>query len=113
MSFKTPLLVDRRVFDKKGKWKSPNDDTYEPFYYYIKTNPTLVASFDSYGREELKQTLTIVIWGEKPLAKEDTLVLENNIEYKVINITLNYFESNVLIKDMLKPRVESMEIELE
>ena len=46
------------------------------------------------------------------MIKEDTLVLETGETFKVDTITPNYFETNVLVKDMLKPRIESMEITL-
>ena len=45
MSFKTPIVCDRRVYDKKGKWKSPNNDIAENIFYYIKENLTLVPSY--------------------------------------------------------------------
>lgn len=113
MSFKTPIICDRRVFDKRGKWKSPNNDIEENIFYYVKEPLTLVASFDSYGREEMKETTTIVIFGGKPIIKEDSIKLENGSTYKVVGLTINYVEQNILVKDMLKPRIESMEIVLE
>ena len=58
MSFKTPILCDRRVYDKKGKWKSPNNDHEENIFYFIKENLTLVPSYKN-GIEELKETITI------------------------------------------------------
>lgn len=113
MSFKTPILCDRRVYDKKGKWKSPNNNIAENVFYYVKEAMTLVPSYDRYNREELKENITIVIFGGKPIIKEDVVVLEDGTELKVTNITINYFESNIMVKDMLKPRIASMEIELE
>ena len=111
--FKTPLLCDRRVYDKRGKWKSPNNDIAENVFYFIKEPLTLVPSFDSYGREQSKESMTITIFGGKPITKEDTITLEDNHTFKVINITINYIESNILLKDKLKPRIASMELELE
>lgn len=113
MSFKTPLLCDRRVYDKKGKWKSPNNDIEENIFYFVKEPLTLTPSYDSYKREELKEEITIVIFGGKPIIKEDLIQLETGANYKVSHITINYFESNILVKDLLKPRIESMEIKLE
>lgn len=113
MSFKTPLLCDRRVYDKKGKWKSPNNDIAENIFYFVKEPLTLVASYDSYGREEMKETTTITVFGGKPIVKEDTITLETGETFKVVSLTINYFESNILIKDMLKPRIESMDLVLE
>ena len=113
MSFKTPLLCDRRVYDKRGKWKSPNNDIEENIFYFIKEPLTLTPSYDSYGREQMKETMTITIFGGKPIIKEDTITLENGATYKIESIVVNYFESNVLVKDMLKQRIESMDLILE
>lgn len=113
MSFKTPLICDRRIYDKRGKWKSPNNDHEENVFYFIKEPLTMTPKFDAYGREELIETITITIFGGKPIVKEDTIILEDNKEYKVKSIVVNYFESNILIKDMLKPRIESQDIVLE
>ena len=113
MSFKTPYLCDRRIYDKRGKWKSPNNDHEENVFYFIKEPLTMTPKFDAYGREELIETITITIFGGKPIVKEDTIILEDNKEYKVKSIVVNYFESNILIKDMLKPRIESQDIVLE
>lgn len=113
MSFKTPFLCDRRIYDKRGKWKSPNSDIAENIFYFIKEPLTLVPKYDSYGREQMIETLTITIFGGKPITKEDTVVLEDGTTYKVESATINYFESNILIKDMLKQRIESMTLVLE
>lgn len=113
MSFKTPIICDRRVYDKRGKWKSPNNDIAENIFYYVKEPLTLTPKYDNYGREEMVETLTIVVFGGKQIIKEDTITLETGTTYKVINITINYVEHNILVKDLLKPRIESMELVLE
>ena len=110
--FKTPILCDRRVYDKKGKWKSPNNDIAENIFYFVKEPLSLVASYSS-GREELKETLTITVYGGKPFAKEDEITLDTGIKYRVQEITYNFIEHNILVKDMLKPRVESCDLVLE
>lgn len=112
MSFKTPILCDRRVYDKKGKWKSPNDDIAQNIFYFVKEALTLTPSYDNTGREELRETITITIFGGKPIAKEDTIYLEDNTPFKVESIVINYVEHNVFVKDMLKPRIESMDLVL-
>ena len=112
MSFKTPLLCDRRVYDKKGKWQNPNNDIPDTIFYFVRTPRTLVHNWDN-GREELQETMTIVVFGGKPIIKGDLITLETGEQFQVVNITANYFEPNILIKDMLKPRVESLELELE
>ena len=110
MSFKTPLLCDRRVFDKKGIWKSPNNDIGENIFYYVKEPLTLVASYDPYKREEMKETTTIVVFGGKPVCKNDFITLETGEQFLIEGMVVNYAESNILVKDMLKPRIESMDL---
>ena len=112
MSFKTPILCDRRIYDKKGKWKSPNNDYAENIFYFVKEPLSLVASYTN-GLEELKETITITIFGGKPIVKEDIITLDNGTTYRVQTITPNYIEHNILVKDSLKPRIESMDIVLE
>jgi len=111
MSFKTPILCDRRVYDKKGKWKSPNNDIEENIYYFIKEPLTLTSDYVN-GREELKETMTIVVFGGKPIAQYDYIYLDGR-KWFVGGITYNYIEHNILVKDMLKPRIASMEITLD
>ncbi len=112
MSFITPIVCDRRIYDKKGKWKSPNNDIEENIFYFIKENLTLVPSYVN-GREELKETITITIFGEKPICEKDTITLDTGVKYEVKQMTPNYVEHNILVKDLLKPRIESMDLVLE
>jgi hypothetical protein len=113
MSFKTPLLCDRRTYDKRGEWKSPNNDIAENVFYFVKEPLTLVPKYDRYGREEMTPTTTIVVFGGKPIVKEDEITLETGEKFRVSSITINYAEHNILVKDLLKPRIESMELVLE
>lgn len=111
MSFKTPLICDRRVFDKKGKWRNPQNDFDENIFYFEKQPRTLIASYSN-GREELKETMTITIFGAKPIAKEDTIWLETGETFKVQEIIPNFVETNILVKDLLKPRIGSIDLVL-
>ena len=111
MSFKTPILCDRRVFTYKGKWKSPNNDIAENIFYYIQEPLTLTTEYHN-GREEIKETMSIVVFGGKPIAQYDNITLDNGKEYTVGEIDYNYIEPNILVRDMLKPRVASMVIQL-
>lgn len=111
MSFKTPILCDRRVYDKKGKWKSPNNDIAENVFYFVKEPLTMIPSYRN-GQEELKETMTITVYGGKPFAKEDTIVDELGKEWKIEQMTPNYIEHNILVKDLLKPRIESIDLVL-
>lgn len=110
--FKTPIICDRRVYDKKGKWKSPNNDIAENIFYFVKEPLTLVPSYRN-GREELKETLTITVFGSKQFVKEDEITLDSGVKYRVQQITYNFIEHNILVKDLLKPRVESCDLVLE
>ena len=112
MSFKTPIICDRRVYDKKGKWKSPNNDIDENIFYYIKENLTLVPSYRS-GREEFKETMTITVFGSRQFVKEDKITLDTGATYRIQTITPNYIEHNVMVTDMLKPRIASVDLTLE
>jgi len=112
MSFKTPILCDRRVYDKRAKWKSPNNDIVETLFYFVKEPLSLTPSWEN-GREQIKETITITVFGGKPISKEDLIVLENGEEFRVGEIVVNYVEHNILVKDMLKPRIESMTLTLE
>lgn len=113
MSFKTPILCDRRIFNKKGKWKSPNNDIEENIFYYEKDPLTLSSQYEN-GKEELKETMTIVVFGSKPFAIYDTITLENGKEFMIHDpIIYNPAEINILVRDMLKPRYISTELTLE
>lgn len=112
MSFKTPILCDRRVYDKKGKWKSPNNDFAENIFYFVKEPLTLKPSYRN-GREELAESVTITIFGGKPIAKEDTITLYDGTEWKITDFTIRYIEDSIYLKDMLKQRIESMDLVLQ
>ena len=109
MSFKTPLLCDRRVFDKKGSWKSPQNDIAENIFYFVKEPLTIVPEWEN-GQEKMVETTTISIFGGKQIVKNDVVILENGTKYRVDSVIINYAESNVLVKDLLKPRIESMDL---
>lgn len=110
---KNPLFVDRRVYAFKGKWKNPNNKDYlENIYYYVSTPATLTSSWVD-GREEIKPTIGITVFGEHAFCKHDTIYLQDGSKYEISDITNNEFENNIQVRDMLKPRVESQEITLE
>ena len=112
MSFKTPILCDRRVYDKKGKWKSPNNDIAENIFYFVKEPLTLVPEWEK-GQQILKPTMTITIYGGRQLAIEDEITTDYGKKYRVSQILeVNYIECNILVKDMLKPRIQSTTVVL-
>lgn len=109
MSFKTPEICDRRVYSFKGKWKNPQNDIESNIFYFIKEPLSLVPSYIN-GREELKETLTITVFGGKPFAKEDTVTLQDGTTYKIQQMIPNYYECNIAVRDMLKVRIESIDL---
>lgn len=112
MPFYTHILCDRRIYDKKGYWKSPNQDTKQPFFYFIKGQPTLVSEY-KHGREEIVQEITIVVFGGKAFAPYDEVTLATGETMTIQpNIRYNYIESNILVRDLLKPRIENIEMDL-
>lgn len=112
MSFKTPILCDRRVYAFKGKWRNPQNDIDENIFYFVKEPLTMVATYET-GREQFKETITICVFGNKPFAKEDTITLDNGVTYKIHGMVSNFYESNILVRDMVKPRIESVDLILE
>lgn len=108
---KNNLFVDRRVFCFKGKWKDPRQDIERNCFYYIKEN-TLVEDYRD-GKETLSPRITIVVFGEYPMCEHDTFTLQTGETYRVGNIILNYVETNILVRDLCKQRVESMMVVLE
>lgn len=114
MGFKTPILCDRRIYDKKGVWKKPQQDLHDNIFYFIKEKLTLVPEYKN-GREELRETLTITVFGSKPICAKDKIKLNlggTETEYEVQQVIPNFIEHNPLVVDLLKPRVASMDIVL-
>lgn len=109
MSFKTPLICDRRVFDKRGTWKSPQNDIAENIFYFIKEPLTVVPEWVN-GQEKMVETLTVTVFGGKQIIKNDVITLETGTKYRVDQVVINYAESNVFVKDLLKPRIASMDL---
>ena len=109
---KNQLVCDRRVYCFKGKWKNPNNDYDQVIYYFISTPMTLVGTWEN-GREQVKTTLGITVFGEHAFCKHDIIYLQTGEKYEVNDITNNYFESNIQVRDLLKQRAQSQEVTLE
>lgn len=103
---KNHLFVDRRVYAFKGTWKDPKQDLERLCYYFV-NETTLVESYEN-GRGHMKPQITITVFGEFPICANDLFKLQTDEEFRVQDISYNYFESNVLVRDMLKQKVESM-----
>lgn len=111
LGLKNNLLVDRRTYTFMGHWKNPQQDLESVVYYFVSQPMTLVNEWRN-GREQLVPQLEITICGEFPIVCGDYITLQNNEVKRVEGISLNYFESNIAVRDMLKQRVESMVITL-
>lgn len=109
--FTTPYLCDRRIYDKKGYWKNPNKQNKTTLFYYIKEQPTYVPSYNN-GLEELKEQIVIVVFGEHPFTTNDYIEILGR-KYLIKEILPNYLEHNILVKDMLKDRIGSMQLTLD
>lgn len=103
---KNPILVDRRVYAFKGKWKSPNNDISESIFYFISNKPTLTTRYIN-GKETIEQVIEITCYGEHAFAIEDEIVLQTGERFMIDGIANNYFEPNIAVRDMLKQRIES------
>lgn len=111
MSFKTPYICDRRVYDKRGYWKNPNQDGETTCFYFIKEPPTMVATYKN-GLQELAEEMTIVVFGSFPFCENDEFYCLGR-KYLIKEIMPNYVEHNVYVKDMLKDRIGSIQLVLE
>ena len=109
MSFRTPIVCDRRIYDKKGTWKNPQQDIAENIFYFVKEPLTIVPEWEN-NQEKMVETTTICVFGGKPFIKQDQITLENGTIFRIDSLIINYAESNVLVKDLLKPRIESVDL---
>lgn len=108
---KNNLFVDRVAYPFKGKWKDPKQDLVTNLYYFV-NEYTMVEVYEN-GRGQVKPQITITVFGEHAIISNDEIILETGEKYKVQGKpNLNYFESNILVRDLLKPRVESMTLTL-
>lgn len=112
LGMKNPIICDRRVYAYKGKWVNPNNDHDETIFYFISTPMTLVTTWEN-GREQVKSTLGITVFGEHAFCTHDIIYLQDGTSFEVHDITPNYFEHNIQVRDMLKQRVASQEVTLE
>ena len=106
------FLCDRRIFTHKGTWQNPQDDKPQKIFYYVSKPLSLVNEYDEYGKETLVPTISIVIFGGKPICSRDIIVLQDGSKMRVESFTINYFESNILVRDLIKPKIASIELVL-
>ena len=104
------LLLNSR--GEEAGYPTTQNPLIEKALTYIKENLTLVPSYRN-GREELKETMTITVFGGKAFVKEDEITLDTGVKFRIQTITPNYIEHNVMVTDMLKPRIASVDLVLE
>jgi hypothetical protein len=105
-------VIDRRTYLYKGSWRNPNQDLDTPiFYYYIQ--PLTMALQMRQGREVIKPTATIGVYGEHRFIKGDVITLHDGMKLQVVEQTLTYYEGNIKVRHMLKPRVLETSVILE
>lgn len=108
---RNPLFVDRTTYSFKGKWKSPNNDIYENIYYFVASPMTLQVDYEN-GREQVKQVINITCANEHPFVKGDYFYLDNGTKMRIYGITNNFYEPNIAVRDLIKPRIESQTLVL-
>lgn len=112
LGIKPNCLCDRDIYSFKGKWFNPNTREYENVFYYISSPLSYRTTYES-GTEELKPTMEITIFGEKPIIERDIIILQDGSKMRVASRTINFVEHNINVRDMLKQRAENMVITLE
>lgn len=114
MSFNKNGLVDRRIYDKKGSFQKPNSQYKENIFYFISKPLTIESTYNSNGQEVLKPTIEITIFGGKPIVPKDLITLQEGTTMRVKSIgAINYYENNLLVRDKMVQRIESMVLKLE
>lgn len=109
---KNNLFVDRKVYNFRGKWCNPNNDFKENIFYFISVPMTLASRWQD-GREEIKSTMEITVFGEHAFCKHDIIYLQDGTKFEIGDFVNNYFESNIQVRDLLKQKVESQAVTLE
>jgi hypothetical protein len=105
-------VVDRRTYLYEGKWRNPiNDLETKIFYYYIQ--PLTMAIEMRQGREMVKPTAVIGVFGEHHFVKGDIITLHNGLELQVNEQSFTYREGNIKIRHLLKSQVLETAVTLE
>lgn len=104
-------IVDRKTYIYKGTWRNPNQDVDYVFYYYF-VQPLTLRVTSQYGKEQVRPSTLIGIFGQHPFVKGDKLTLHDGTTLQIGEITLEYYEGNIRIRNALVPRVREMVVEL-
>lgn len=109
---KNCIICDRKIYPFKGKWKNANEDKETTIFYDITRPITLITDYRN-GREEVKPTMEIVVFGEHQFCNRDIITLQDGTKLRIDGITPNYMEHSIYVRDILKPKVESILVSLE
>ena len=104
--------IDKKLYCFKGHWTDPDDDTETDIFYYVMTPRTLVAKFNS-GVESISSSMTIAVAGKHNFAINDLVILDTGETLSITKITVRHEQRNMAIRDLLKPRVQDIILELE
>jgi hypothetical protein len=105
-------VVDRRTYIHKGSWTNPNQDLTTPIFYYF-IQPLTMALQMRQGREVIKPTATIGVYGEHHFVKGDVITLHDGMQLQVVEQSFIYREGNIKVRHMLKSRVQETSVVLE
>lgn len=104
-------VVDRKKYLHRGSWRKPDEDIDHVFYFYY-VNPLTLTVGSTFGKQTVRPTAVIGVWGQHPFVKGDTLTLDNGLQLQVETIQLDYFDRNIVSRDHLIPRVQEMVVTL-
>lgn len=104
---KSAIVCDRRVYAFKGKWIKPKEDYEESIFYFVSRPETLVNVYKN-GRETVEPQIEITVFGGKEFCDRDTIILQDGSKWRIEGTpAINYLENNIMVRDMLKQRIES------
>lgn len=108
MKFNT---IDRKTYLYKGTWQNPDEDVAHIFFYYY-INPLTLKMGSQFGKQMVTPTCIIGVAGKHPFVKGDVLTLHDGTSLQVRDITFEYYEGNIKVRQYLLPRVKEMMVEL-
>lgn len=105
--------IDKKLYCYKGTWQDPHNDEPTVFFYYINSPMTLLAKYNG-NIESVGSSMSIIVAGEHRFAIGDTVSLETEQgELRIMKMTVNFVQRNMAVRDLLKPRVQDIMLELE
>jgi hypothetical protein len=105
-------IVDRRIYLYEGKWRNPSNDMDEPIYYYY-LQPLTMAIGTDFGKQTVRPTALIGVWGEHHFVKGDLITLHDGMQLQVTEQTFVYREGNIKVRHLLKSKVQETQVQLQ